>query len=149
MTANSSTATTYPKACNDTFYAQWLSKQRGLWSIASSCLPEVWLEQLVDRMRHGQLSLRSDTERLYHHVTPQEMCNGKLELEVSTADPEFGHHPVFRAVSGSEQGIIWSWLGPHLDGKGNEVSGGAHEQEAQWRHHVSVISILVVGWNVI
>ena len=62
-------------------------------------VPEVRLEQLVERMRRRQLAHHGNDERLDDQVSLEQVRDAERQVKVGTAHPQLGGDPVLRLVT--------------------------------------------------
>ena len=112
-------------------------------------IPEMRFQQFVDGMRRRQLSHHRNDERLDDKMRLEQVRNGKLQLEVGTANPQLRHDPVFRLISRRPDWIVRCRNLLELDGDGDEVAAWvAHHEQHQRRRDVTLVGVSVDCRNV-
>ena len=108
------------------------------------------LEQLVDRVRRGQLAHGGDGERLDDEVRLEQVRDGVLNVEVGASDPQLGHDPVLGVVARRPDRIVRTGLLVELDRYRNEVAAGiADDEENERSRHVASVGVAADRWNVV
>ena len=65
-------------------------------------------------MNSRELPVHGDSKHLCDQVSPEQVCDVLVVLEVSGADPDLSQQPVVLSVSGQEDRVVFTWGLPEL-----------------------------------
>ena len=112
-------------------------------------VPEMRLQQLVDRMGRRQLAHHGHHERFDDEVRLQHVRHGELDMKVRTANPQLRHDPVLRMVARGPDRIVGSRSLMELDSDGNEIASGVSDDEQdEWSGQEALVGVAVDCRNV-
>jgi len=82
-------------------------------------------------------------------VCLEQVSHGELQVEVGAADPQLGHDPVLRLVTGAPDRVVGPVSLLQLDGDRDEVSPwDADNKQDQWSGHVTLVGVAMDCRNV-
>lgn len=70
---------------------------------------------LIHRVNGRELPVHGNGKNLCHEMSPEQVRDVLVVMEVSRADPDLRQQPVILTISGQEDGVVFTWSLLELD----------------------------------